>query len=127
MVKVNGVAADGPLAHHMPAIAGKVMEARGSSLGMSCSAGLYDSAGGEKILRRPIEHSSHRQGHFFSLTSFKRQHCGIEVSQLDATAQLSGSIEAWRSSCARIRQVAGQGPETQRVHRCAQGGVATWG
>lgn len=27
VVKVNGVAADGPLAHHMPAIAGKVMEA----------------------------------------------------------------------------------------------------
>ena len=30
VVKVNGVAADGPLAHHMPAIAGKVMEVRGN-------------------------------------------------------------------------------------------------
>ena len=25
-------------------------------------AGLYDSTGGEKILRRPIEHPSNRQG-----------------------------------------------------------------
>ena len=30
VVKVNGVAADGPLAHHMPAIAGKVMEVPGN-------------------------------------------------------------------------------------------------
>ena len=29
-MKVNGVAADGPLAHHMPAIAGKVMEVPGN-------------------------------------------------------------------------------------------------